>query len=87
MRIKFDPPAKNYNYGTKRVKIKFLFLPKKINHELRWLERGMWIQEVDYTLHFYDYGLTKFRKYFWRDVEWLDKYGVEEKGVGEWADL
>lgn len=86
MRIKFDTPAKNFGYGQKRVKTKFLFFPKKINYELRWLERAMWVQEVDYNLYLYDYGLTKVRKYFWQDVEWLDKYG-EEKSDGEWVDL
>lgn len=73
MRIKFDTPAKNFEYGHKRIKSKFLFLPKKINHELRWLERAMWVQEVDYNLYLFDYGDIKVREYFWKNIAWIDK--------------
>lgn len=88
MRIKFDPPAKSKNYGKKRVKTKFLFFPKKINHELRWLEKAMWVQKVDYDVKVsgsgYSYEST--RKYYWKDIDWLDNYQKEESDI-EWLDL
>lgn len=87
MRIKFDPPATSeaYKAGRKRVKRKFLLFPKVINHELRWFEKAMWVQEVDYSVKIYGYGGIE-RNYYWKDVEWLDKYG-DENGDTEWLDL
>ena len=66
-----------YEAKRKRIKTRFLWFPKKINREIRWLEKTAWVQEIDCNVKFYDWGLTKVTKYYWRDVEWLDKNGIE----------
>lgn len=49
--------------GDIRIKSGFLFLPRTINHEERWLEFAMWIQE------YVHYGYDS----LWMDKEWVDK--------------
>ncbi|MFJ7982392.1 hypothetical protein ACIQ1D_19200 [Lysinibacillus xylanilyticus] len=86
MKIKFDPPvtSEDYKAGRKRVKTKFLLFPKYINHELRWLEKSAWVQEVGCNMRVNHYSVRRF--YFWKDVEWLDKYG-EKRSDCEWLDI
>jgi hypothetical protein len=37
--IKYYPPN-----GTERIRNKFLWFPKKINGECRWLEKASWLE-------------------------------------------
>lgn len=55
-------PAKHV--GDKKVVKKFLFLPKKIENEWRWLERA----EILQAFLFNDY----WREFKWKDIEWVD---------------
>ncbi len=48
--------------GEKRIISKFLWLPKRILNETRWLEKTSWIEE--YVLH-WDVN-------FWFAKSWLD---------------
>lgn len=71
MRYKFKtkPPIVA---GSRRVKTRFLFLPKTINRETRWLERATWREEVMKVM---DHTNTSWRVSYtlaWRAVEWID---------------
>lgn len=46
MRINFAKPEIPPE-GTERIVTKFLWLPKIINRELRWLEIGCWFERVE----------------------------------------
>ena len=45
--------------GTRRIKRRFLFFPKEINNEVRWLECAKWEEQ-------YYYYLT------WIPTRWID---------------
>ena len=62
-RIFIDHPP----YGTTRVKKRFLFLPKCIDDEWRWLEKAQYIQE--YKLWTTYVGAVR----GWKNISWLDK--------------
>lgn len=49
--------------GDKRIISKFLFIPKELNNEFRWLERA----RIEQVYHF------PFRYGVWSDVRWIDK--------------
>ena len=68
MRIKFGRPPK---YGDERIKERFLFFPKIIDYELRWLCRARWKQQYCFE---YTSGFPT-----WHDVNWLDD---EEHCIG-----
>lgn len=53
---------KDRKYGTYREISKFLWFPKNINHETRWLENVTWFQTWQYG----QYGD------FWLDERWID---------------
>jgi len=48
-----------------RTKGGFLFFPKEINHEVRWLEKAMWKQV---------YKRGTFYDYWWTNYEWDDSW-------------
>ncbi|AKQ08462.1 hypothetical protein PQE66_gp147 [Bacillus phage PBC2] len=54
--------------GQKRTTKEFLWFPRKINHEWRWLETASIVQEVDYwyTNQFGE------KKLYWKDLKWVD---------------
>lgn len=54
--------------GQTRTITEFLWFPRKVNHEWRWLEIAKISQVVDkyWTLHDGD-------KLYWKDVEWVDE--------------
>ena len=57
-----------YNDGRYRVREGYLFLPKVINHELRWLTKATWQEE------YHDMGKYDLQTYsWWEKTKWLDK--------------
>ncbi len=64
--------AESIKENDKRVITKFLWFPKVINHELRWLERSFYVQEVikaDVSGS-YEYGVYRL---VWMNVSWVDE--------------
>ena len=59
MRLKLKPVSKHGDY---RIRQGFLFLPKIMNQEWRWLEKAKWEQKY----HVYDFDS------YWSDVRWVD---------------
>ena len=37
-----------YDEGYERIKTRFLFFPKRVNDEWRWLEKASWMQSYEY---------------------------------------
>jgi len=69
MRLSIKPKPK---INDTRVIKKYLWLPKRIDDQIRWLETAR-IQQV-YRFYF---GLI--RSYIWADVEWADTHKKKEK--------
>lgn len=63
MRKMFKSP----DIDSTRVKTKFLFLPKIINNELRWLEKAIYLQK--YIIP--DYGEYE-EGIHWKNIKWLN---------------
>ena len=54
--------------GTERIKTRFLWFPKRINQECRWLETTSW---VEYSRRMWD--ITCGAEWIeWIPVKWLD---------------
>jgi hypothetical protein len=69
-KLKDKPSAKNYK---KEVLIKkYLFLPKLINREWRWLEYTGYVKVVDFSLKSDGCG------YFYEKYKWVDKCWIED---------
>ncbi|QIW89853.1 hypothetical protein PQE71_gp171 [Bacillus phage Izhevsk] len=66
MRWKSGKPKHRYQ---ERHKTKFLWFPKKLEHEWRWLEKATYLQSVDVEYLAYGSG----HKLVWCDVKWIDK--------------
>jgi hypothetical protein len=69
--MRYIPKHKKLVVGQRRIVGQFLFFPKKINDEVRWLERVVYEQKVVAV----DVGGSMQwgkRKNKWRDNEWLD---------------
>ena len=66
MRFQKTKPLSRINYLQKGLVCKFLWLPKEINHEIRWLEKVTFEQEVN--VNFYPV-----EHYYWKDKQWVDK--------------
>jgi hypothetical protein len=59
--------TKRAMYRKTRVKSrKFLFFPKEIEGEVRWLERASWVERMDKII--YEFTPTK---YYWEAERWL----------------
>lgn len=73
LRIKFNtkPNENDFNNNSIKVVGKFLFLPKVLNKELRWLEKTEYIQFVDCKAHYYEGGSIGY-SYNWKDLCWCD---------------
>lgn len=71
MRYKFEELTME-NVGEMRIITKFLWLPKIINNEFRWLEYCQIRQVVDFNILLHLDGETKIRKFYWRNTEWVD---------------
>ena len=54
-------------HGDKRIRTKFLLLPKKIDYEVRWLEFAKW--EERFTAKWYEEDSYI---YEWKAFRWLD---------------
>lgn len=78
MKFKIEEPLTEKDYGRKRYKKKFLWFPKKLDYEVRWLERAMIEQVVDYSLSTHpneihmDYRMPLVRNYYWKDLHWAN---------------
>ena len=57
---------RKYRTGDTRIIIKFLFLPKTINGETRWLEKAKIYQSFDF---YYDFIFPLSE---WTDIKWVD---------------
>ena len=55
--------------GDRRTKTKFLFFPKEINKEIRWLERATWVEE--WKKHRNSNSLPEITK--WSAVKWKNE--------------
>ena len=73
MRFKLDKPARESDYRKTRTIHKFLWLPRMINYEIRWLEGALIEQRVDYNLHLGNYPSESYKKYYWKDIRWVDE--------------
>jgi hypothetical protein len=60
--------------GAKRVIRKFLWLPLKLEGQVRWLETANIRQVCDYRRPkgYESMDVVTDMKYFWDDVEWVD---------------
>ena len=64
MRLKY----KTYRIGDKRLKKGFLFFPKYIKNEWRWLEFACWLEVADWKL-----GIASDKSYIgFKTQEWID---------------
>ena len=62
MRFVYDPHAYKHKIGEMRERTAFLFLPKRIGYETRWLEHATWREYHSPS------NLTG-----WEPLEWIDK--------------
>lgn len=64
------------NDGACRTVSKFLFFPKKIDHETRWLEKAKWIERFKYHRKtdpsFLNGVIFTVDVYKWQAVQWED---------------
>jgi hypothetical protein len=76
---------KNQNGASKdakRIVTRFLFLPKSVGDETRWLERATWEEK---SVPFYSWvgGLHGFSKeptsFEWEPVRWIDEGAIRAK--------
>ncbi len=58
--------------GARRVIKKFLWLPLKLDGQLRWLETAKIRQVCDYRQPKGYESTSTEMKYFWDDLEWVD---------------
>ena len=59
-----------YKDGSTRIRTKFLWLPKKVDNERRWLEVATW-KEVFVERDYSNYAKPKFD--FWNPRYWIDE--------------
>jgi hypothetical protein len=67
--MRFDRNPLRERVGEKRVIKKFLFVPKTLENQTRWLEWSYICQTVDC-----EFGDSKYR---WKDRFWVDWWGKE----------
>ncbi len=73
MRLKLKKPVRECDYGKIRTISKFLWLPKEINYEIRWLEKALIEQVVDFEIVVdTDCIEINYRKFYWKDPKWID---------------
>lgn len=72
MRWKSNKPQ---HRNQERHKTKFLWFPKKLGDEWRWLERATYLQCVDVEYLAYGSG----HKLVWHDDRWIDKDKKKKK--------
>ena len=71
MRIKFKPRAPWPKQSETRTRHGFLWLPKKIGNELRWLETAYW-EEMYIDVCWYNY---------WEATKWLESYSANDEDI------
>lgn len=75
------PKEEIVKIGTKRERVKFLWFPKIIDGEMRWLEKTKWDEEAVFNIRnvgFYPSGYQpqpteKTIHYKWEPICWRDK--------------
>ena len=78
MRLKLERPLTEKDYGRRRVISKFLWFPKEINHEIRWLEKAMIEQKVTFRMVdspdsvYCDYRIPQIKQHYWQNSKWID---------------
>lgn len=73
MRFQLEKPLAKRDFGKKRTISKFLWFPKRINYEIRWLEEALIEQVVDYRfVRDNDCPSVIYEKYYWKDSRWID---------------
>lgn len=65
--------------GTMKMVTKFLFIPKRIKGEWRWLERTTYLQMCVTVMNYgsMDYGMHK----EWEDIQWIDEIKYYDKKI------
>ena len=74
MRLNINATPKRKE-GATRIKSRFLFLPKEIKGELRWLEKAKWEEEIMRREYFSKYpGPHNNACYYleWHPKKWID---------------
>lgn len=75
MRFQLEHPLKEQDFGRRRIIERFLWFPRKVDYEVRWLENVMIEQKVTF-IHVYDRDcgnvIKPTRKYIWQDSKWVD---------------
>lgn len=69
MRWTHEPPPKK---GDIRTRSGFLWWPKTIAGQTRWLERATWMQGVYYGSPGYYEAVAGLKEWLWFDAEWVD---------------
>lgn len=78
MRLKLEKPIIESDCGKRRTISKFLWLPKEINYEIRWLEKALIEQVVTFRLvsnadeRYSGYKLPLVKHYYWEDSKWIN---------------
>lgn len=77
MRFKLEKPLTEKDFDKTRCISKFLWLPREINYEIRWLESVLIEQKVTFNLHYdEDCGWATpnppTKVYYWQDSKWID---------------
>ena len=68
------PEKKENHIGDKRVTVKFLFFPRSIQGQTRWLETAQIDQEFQRRERFSP-GLERYvNVYKWYDISWNDEF-------------
>ena len=78
MRWKSKPISK---VGDKKIVTKFLWFPKKINRETRWLEKATWEEEYQQICESEEECYTY--SYKWIKIRWIDYSSKETEQLSE----
>lgn len=64
-----------YESSTRRIKTKFLFLPKTINGKTKWLVKASWQEEFKEEIdqEALDLGSTNILTFIWKPIKWIEK--------------
>ena len=72
-KTKFGKNKELYDNGARtRIKYRFLYLPKRIKYEWRWLEMAMYKEELIYEPDGHDDYTSWDAGYAWVSTEWIN---------------
>lgn len=66
--------------GTARLKTRFLFFPKEIGNERRWLECATWEEKAE--VPYRNQALV-----YWRPTSWVDDIEEYHENVRKWKEI